>query len=287
VFLSAWCVAGAGLATTNRENSTSGRGIYKYDEKKIESFLTSIGHEGEIAHYIKRNSDGSALVFILGNDKVAIIASCAGTVERVKLPGSISWINDALKVVTWSDLEYTYFAGARKQKGIIIPYYLDPTGKYFVRPPRASGGKLVSEMTEIFATTHPDAPMARIHMKDANARLFLQGDKLLLIGHSPWNHNVIEIHVFELRRNTLVHVGKKLIIRPRESPAPFLTIDASPWDDSVLVLDASDIPLRSKWYVYRMGTNQLQHIGRAARYGFYLQCDPLLRVRDAIKRPRE
>jgi hypothetical protein len=266
---------GSSLATKILSNQ---RGLHGYQKKEIESFLDSIGCSKEYGRDIRRTSNGSSLIFFSRKYKKAVMVSCDGEIRKIDLPGSRAWINDQLEIIAWSEDKETFFASGLRQEGILNMYGTDPGGKYFLARPRWYPAKPMSELTQIYSIDNPRSPLYEIRMKDPNSRIFVKNEKVILIGKAPENANILMCYFFSEQGAKLIKVDEKEIIRPQEATSPFNVVDINPWADEILVVDSRDFPLRSKWYVFHIETQQMEYIEKSFSFGFYLQCDILRRV---------
>ena len=265
-----------GSSSTNKILNNQ-HGLYGYQKKDIESFLDSIGYSKEYGRDIRRNSNGDSLIFFSRKDKKAVVVSCDGEIKKIDLPGSRAWINDQLEIIAWSEEKEIFFASGLRQNGFLNMYGDDPGGKYFLGRPRWYPDKPMGELTQIYSINNPGSPLCEIRMKDPNSRIFVKNEKIILIGKAPENANILMCYFFGGQEGKLIKVDEKKIIRPQEATSPFNVVDINPWGDEILVVDGRDFPLRSKWYIFHLETQQMEYIGKSFSYGFYLQCDILRR----------
>ena len=264
-----------------------------YSGSDISAFFEDIGYGNfwtKGSRDIGRNSDGSALIFYRWYKNKAIVVSCDGLIKEIDLPENIYWNSGAAyfdkeyQVVAWRYAQEMHFRnGITRNEVSTSAVNTDPARGYYLKDSPSTLG------TEIFSIERPEKPIAKIS-KFHGRKIYFKGGKVFIFGNYYIGGDTqLVMHVFECKGQELMHIEKRVILRPNKSPDLFYVVDFSSWDDEVLFIDIHDLPFRSEWYVYNLKTHKMKRLGKlpfSGGYGFYLQCDIIKKAAEKYKRDR-
>jgi hypothetical protein len=254
-----------------------------YSQRELLAFLKDMGFSGytlKTSQEVTRNSQGTALRFIKW--KTAVIASCDGSLEEIKLPSDDVWLDDQNRPLAWLYEGKVYYQnGMVEDPPFIADNRADPAGIYFMKPVVSEKDKRTTVGTSVFSIHSPDVPVVTIS-RFHGERIFSKGSRVFVFGsYFDTRKEQSELYIFQSKGQKLMQLEKVIIRRPHTSPAPFIVEDFSPWSDEVLFCDAHDFPSRSEWYVFDLGTRVMRRIGKVPFFGgraFFLECDVVKRV---------
>jgi hypothetical protein len=279
---------------------TSGDGkLYFYSRNKLLKFLKKISYPDydiKATWDIARSADGTSLIFFSWSKNKALIVSCNNTIKEMALPGTPSWdsrpiwIDNKYQVIAWANKGEIYYENNKKEESCDANKIINTSGIYFIRDIKSSDNKDISIGTAIHSIKSPEEPLIRL-LKFHGNRIFVKNNKIIIFGdYYIERENQTEMYAFEIKRDGLIQSEKLIIHRPNKSPAPFLVVDYSPWDDEVLFSDVHDFPSRSEWYVYKIKTQEMKRIGKepiGGGWGFYLQCDIVKKVTEKFNKSKD
>ena len=260
-----------------------------YSHKKLVAFLKDMGFSGytlKTSQEVTRNSKGTALRFIKWEN--AVIASCDGFLEEVKLPSDDIWLNDQNRPLAWLYEGKVYYQnGMVEDPPFIADQRADPAGIYFMKPVVSEKDKRTTDGTSVFSIHSPDVPLVTI-WRFHGGRIFSKNNRVFVFGnYFDTRKEQSELYIFQSQGKKFVQLEKVIIRRPHTSPAPFVVEDFSPWSDEVLFCDVHDGLSRSEWYLFDLGTRVMKRIGKVPLFGgraFFLECDVVKRVVEREKK---
>ena len=274
----------------------SGKDLYAYNYREINHFLREVGcPEIGTKSLIKvsRNSDGTELRIFNREKKKVLVVNVNGSVKQIDVPGKQAWLNDAHEVVVWAEFidnrvgTLVHFKnGMTEQLRFRVDAGPDPSGRFLIKrpslqPPPSSSWKETC-VTEIYLVSRPNEPLVRLGVCGIQA-IFAQGDRVFLFStdsSKDFAHERDDIiaHMFREESGTLIPVEERIIRKPASVRARWYVREMCPWKDEVLIIEAYDVPFRSKWWTYDLSAKEFRSLGKEPIFGggpLYLQSNIL------------
>jgi hypothetical protein len=247
--------------------------LYGFATQQLESFLDDHGHRGVRVEDVTRNPDGTGLRLFSWTLGKAFLVRCGGELKEIQLPGRRVWLDAAGRPVAWLDDGRLRFATGQSIPGNMNPYWADSDGEFFLVPPPWDSRGEEHALMEIRAMASPATSVARVAMRDVNARLFRIGSEtLMLVGSDASRPDRSKVLTFDVRGATLKEQAEMTIEAPSRR---FFVLDVTPDGDNLLFVDARDFPTQSRWYRATLPAGRVEKVGEAMDYGFFLRCNPL------------
>lgn len=259
-------------------------GVYVYHHHShVRRLLDALGYDGDYGTWITgRSSSGKALYITVperyGEDRVLLIVSADGTIERLVPPGRFAWLNDAGEFVAWSESEFErieFTNGVVRTMALDMRYVMDPGGQYFCIT--KSG-----DLTEVVSTEDPQTPLGQVDIQPY--AVFLKKGRLYLFDFSfrdvdrPGRHKIdgAICQIFAVAHSKL-ELEKELRIPRPTSPrrSDFHVVDMDMHSDRILLCDFRQLcSLSVKFmYLYDLGTGEMTSLGHVLGQAFFLEED--------------
>lgn len=242
-------------------------GFYKFNIDELDGILV----ENEIVNFeiwpysVERNSSGTSLRLGDISAKYKVIMSCDGSIKKVDIPSTASWLNDSNEVVAWKETGNVYYKNGYSEKGnFVVDNGTDPSGAFFWK-------KMGDNKAGLFSIEKPFDPL--VILDAFRLRIFKKNDEIYIFGQK--NKNTIDAYLFKLEADGIMKIDEYTISREKEASSPFWIVDYNVNTQDVVLIDVYDLPMKSKWYIYNNREKRLKKIGNAFDSGFFLMCDIL------------
>ena len=96
----------------------------------------------------------------------------------------------------------------------------------------------------------------------------------------------VQCRVLGLSPQGLSVQDEQVMARPEPGSSPFYVEDADVSHGTVLLRDVWDPPLRSRWYIFDLGSRVLTEVRGTNDRAFFLAGDILAALRGRVKSPR-
>jgi hypothetical protein len=242
----------------------------------------TLNHE-ILAHKIQRSSSGDQVIVLVDdqrqqNSQPPILVISTKRPPTLLQPPKGFWaVADDLTVVAWrgTDTELNFRNGfIQKTERLSMPVFAPGAAYYCVAGP--------DNLTSVYATDRPGVLLA--HGDFVTQNIFCRGGRVYLFG---FDRNAREPGIVgSIFRNVSgkLHPESDIRIRPLRSAANFVSLDLDPQSDLLLCGDTRD-EFGAKWFLYDLHSRVLTDIGKANKFGLFLQ-DKLIKVLRSQTAPR-